>query len=53
MVLEETQHLGNLVYNAVDKSSASMNIHLEPGKLKTDNTVHRKGSLKRFKSSSR
>lgn len=44
--------MGDLVYNTVDKSSASMNIHLEPGKLKTDNSVDRKGSVKRFKSSS-
>lgn len=53
MVREETQHLGDLVHNEVDKSSAAMNIHLEPGKPKTDNSVDRKGSLKRFKSSSR
>lgn len=52
-VLVDTQHLGDLVYNKVDKSSASMNIHLEPGKMKTNNSADRKGSVKRYKSSSR
>lgn len=49
----DSQHLGDLVYNKVDKSSASMNIHLEPGKMKTNNSADRKGSVKRYKSSSR
>lgn len=53
VALEDTQHLGDLVHDKVEESSASMNIHLEPGQLKTNNSVARKGSAKRFKSSSR
>lgn len=45
--------MGDLVSNKAGKSSASMNIHLEPGKLNTDNSVDRKGSGKRFKNLSR
>lgn len=44
--------MGDLVYNKVDKSSASVSVHLDPEKLKTDNSLDRNGLVKRFKSSS-